>query len=63
MHCGYYVLIVFRPNIVWDEDNLAYNEANKTATMKIDEPGKRNDNKQCLMSVSNRNALSFYVGL
>ena len=24
--------------IVWDEENLAYNEANKTATMKIEEP-------------------------
>jgi len=24
--------------IVWDEDNLIYNESHKTATMKIDEP-------------------------
>jgi hypothetical protein len=24
--------------VVWDEDNLIYNESNKSATMKIDEP-------------------------
>ena len=27
-----------RKNVVWDEENLEYNEANKSATMKIDEP-------------------------
>jgi len=27
-----------RKHIVWNEDNLSYNEANKSAKMKIDEP-------------------------
>mmetsp|Transcript_15346 Transcript_15346/g.33152 ORF Transcript_15346/g.33152 Transcript_15346/m.33152 type:complete len:170 (-) Transcript_15346:433-942(-) len=27
-----------KKSVVWDEENLEYNEANKSATMKIDEP-------------------------